>query len=576
MRQHLSPGEHYIEPTAFGNWVRSPGVRETVESILIAVLLALLFRYFEAEAYVIPTGSMAPDLQGQHIDVACPQCDFNYRAGASGDSPRVRRVACPICQFPLTLQTASRRDHRPFSGDRILVNKFAYDFDDPDRWDVIVFKYPNNGKQNFIKRLIGLPNEGILIERGDIYAFDRRNETFDDRAIARKSPKKLKSMLQLVDDTNHIPEALIAVGWPSRWQQWDSTQSESDWRISQELNRFSLEESGKGLKWLRYRHLQPYKSEWENQLGLREAELPRRIKEGIPIGQLITDHYAYNDTPFRDSDTFSDRVGLHWVGDLSVRANVQVQSNEGELVLELVEGKVRFRCSIDVSSGQATFSQLDSGDDQTVQLSAETTHDTSVKGQGSYTIQFANADDKLFLWVDNRFVAGCEYTRTDPVFPTWTSEDAGDAEPVGIGGRNITLEIDRLVVERDIYYTSKNLTKERGMQYDQVPEIEYSGNFTPRVIRSLLRQPTRWNEDDARQMFASRARDESYVFPLEENQLLPMGDNSPQSNDARIWDGARYIDSSYLLGEALFIYWPHAKTSPLPFWPNFGQMKFIR
>ena len=40
-----------------------PGVRETVESIVVAVMLALLFRAYEAEAFVIPTGSMAPTLQ---------------------------------------------------------------------------------------------------------------------------------------------------------------------------------------------------------------------------------------------------------------------------------------------------------------------------------------------------------------------------------------------------------------------------------------------------------------------------------------------------------------------------------
>ena len=40
------------------------GGRETVESIVIAVILAFLFRTFVAEAFVIPTGSMAPHNQG--------------------------------------------------------------------------------------------------------------------------------------------------------------------------------------------------------------------------------------------------------------------------------------------------------------------------------------------------------------------------------------------------------------------------------------------------------------------------------------------------------------------------------
>ena len=57
--------------------------RETIESIAIAVILAFLFRAFVAEAFVIPTGSMAPTLMGQHKDVQCPECGFWYQAGAS-------------------------------------------------------------------------------------------------------------------------------------------------------------------------------------------------------------------------------------------------------------------------------------------------------------------------------------------------------------------------------------------------------------------------------------------------------------------------------------------------------------
>jgi len=49
--------------------VQSHAWRETIESIVIAFVLAFLFRTFEAEAFVIPTGSMAPTLMGRHKDV---------------------------------------------------------------------------------------------------------------------------------------------------------------------------------------------------------------------------------------------------------------------------------------------------------------------------------------------------------------------------------------------------------------------------------------------------------------------------------------------------------------------------
>src|SRR5262245_14660374 len=65
------------EKPADGGW------RETIESIAMAVILALLFRGFVAEAFVIPTGSMAPTLQGRHKDVWCPKCNYQYQTSAS-------------------------------------------------------------------------------------------------------------------------------------------------------------------------------------------------------------------------------------------------------------------------------------------------------------------------------------------------------------------------------------------------------------------------------------------------------------------------------------------------------------
>src|SRR5438045_6499519 len=82
-------------------------VRETVESIVIAFVLAFLFRTFEAEAFVIPTGSMAPTLMGRHKDVYCPKCGYRYQVSASEEESEDRRrptancVAgmCPMCHY---------------------------------------------------------------------------------------------------------------------------------------------------------------------------------------------------------------------------------------------------------------------------------------------------------------------------------------------------------------------------------------------------------------------------------------------------------------------------------------------
>src|SRR3954466_6456804 len=59
------------------------GHRDTVEAIVVAFILALVVRGFEAQAFVIPTGSMAPTLMGRHKEIACPQCGFVYAVNAS-------------------------------------------------------------------------------------------------------------------------------------------------------------------------------------------------------------------------------------------------------------------------------------------------------------------------------------------------------------------------------------------------------------------------------------------------------------------------------------------------------------
>ena len=125
--------------------------REWNETIFIAFFLAILIRGLVVQAFWIPTGSMEPTLLGE-----------------------------------LKVNEAVVR-----SGDRILVNRFAYAFDFsldgrlplgsetkywmklPDRGDIVVFKFPDkdpNAKpKDYIKRVIGLPGDEILIVDGVTY-----------------------------------------------------------------------------------------------------------------------------------------------------------------------------------------------------------------------------------------------------------------------------------------------------------------------------------------------------------------------------------------------------------------------
>ena len=54
------------------------GVRELVECVVFVVVLVLLLKSFVAEAFVIPTGSMATTLLGYQKDITCPECKFEF------------------------------------------------------------------------------------------------------------------------------------------------------------------------------------------------------------------------------------------------------------------------------------------------------------------------------------------------------------------------------------------------------------------------------------------------------------------------------------------------------------------
>lgn len=55
------------------------------------------------------------------------------------------------------------------TGDRVFGNRLAYVFDRPDRFDIIIFRYPDDESQLFIKRIIGLPGETVEIKNGKIF-----------------------------------------------------------------------------------------------------------------------------------------------------------------------------------------------------------------------------------------------------------------------------------------------------------------------------------------------------------------------------------------------------------------------
>ncbi len=89
--------------------------KEWGEPLLIAAVLAILIRTFLFGPYKIPTGSMKPTFM---------------------------------------------------ENDKIFVDKLSYRFHEPERGDIIVFKFPRDKKKDFVKRLAGLPGDTLEIRTG--------------------------------------------------------------------------------------------------------------------------------------------------------------------------------------------------------------------------------------------------------------------------------------------------------------------------------------------------------------------------------------------------------------------------
>jgi signal peptidase I len=157
-------------------------IREYAEAIFIAVILALLIRAFVVQAFKIPSGSMKPTLQ---------------------------------------------------IGDHILVNKFVYGIKvpftekellpigRPARHDIVVFRYPVDPSKDFIKRVVGLPGDSVLIRDKVVYINGQRLEepyaVFSDKRVLPATASPRDNM-----DTVNIPENCLFVMGDNRDESYDS------------------------------------------------------------------------------------------------------------------------------------------------------------------------------------------------------------------------------------------------------------------------------------------------------------------------------------------------------------------
>ncbi|MDR2460292.1 MAG: signal peptidase I [Deltaproteobacteria bacterium] len=176
--------------------------------MLCAVILALLIRSFVVQAFHIPSGSMIPTF---------------------------------------------------LVGDRVLVSKFSYgirnpfnnevifETGQPMRWDVVIFKFPEDPEVDFVKRVVGLPGEEVLIREGLIFIngemvddphghFDMRNGPYRNFGPVKVPENKYFMMGDNRDFSNDsrvwgfVDKSLLrGKAWRLYWS-WDSDRKISFWK----------------------------------------------------------------------------------------------------------------------------------------------------------------------------------------------------------------------------------------------------------------------------------------------------------------------------------------------------------
>ena len=487
---------------------RAEEVANTFEWLITAFILAFVFRAFVMEAFRIPTGSMADTLKGAHFRLRCQQCGYKYERGfrpedyglgedtIPGGSVSPPETRCPSCGNYQPVGGAMP----VANGDRILVLKCIYQFFEPRRWDVIVFKNPPEPQINYIKRLIGLPNEAVQIIDGDVYI---------DGQISRKPPKVQNELWMPVYDNDYQP---INRRMPTynrhRWDQPFRPGRFSKWEIDKASpTLFRLDSPADQINTMAY---------------------------STSIGNDFKATYAY--------DNVREYGYMPFCSDLMVRFYCLANDPQGSIGISLSKYETTYRAKVDFSSGVIVFTKQEKGKEP-VELG-----EISIKhpAMNKFTlVKFVNIDHQLIF----------QYGSTK-----WTHDlgrrmgDAGriraDIPPrVEILGSG-KLTLSHVAIFRDIHYTSAQYAN--GSKYG-------------------------WAIDKP--------------FTLGKDEFFVLGDNSPNSEDGRWWTRPGLankgispyrvgtVPRDYLVGKALFVYWPSGfrpfDKFPFGVIPNIGRMRFI-
>lgn len=548
-------------------------VKDTLISVIIAFTLAFVFRGFVIEAFVIPTGSMAPTLMGSHMKFRGPESGYEWSVNpwqsTPGDSGQYPSPQSNIAvNDPISGERLSYSKVPLFAGDRILVLKYLYALQEPQRFDVVVFKNPTDPSQNYIKRLLGLPNEDLALVDGDVFV----------RPIAQR------------------PAPASVIEGASLWSQpgWTiarkpALQQRATWQVVYDADYAT---PGAGADQTPFAAPAGMREGWNfgGPGGGRSYRFDRATRTELMFDQTKQRFSPQTPGPWRETWSLDDRYPYDQMGtsegmpaqprrfpvsDVRLRAGIEPTGDKGggagesplSVSVVLTARSHEFVCTI--AAGKATLSMRAQGkpsEPAVVLASGEVAPFT--KGKVT-NVDFWHSDQSLQLWVDGRLVAKGTYdwSPADRIRFA-TGKTIEELMRVQQGNPENVLSNGKLYQRADIRWVF-----EGGPFVLHRPAIERDLHYQPTTIAGGL-----------------PALATSPLSPLElaPDQFFCCGDNSPASLDGRLWDRvdpwvyqalptpAGIVPRELMLGRAFFVYWPSIRytAKPVPV-PDFGRMRFI-
>ncbi len=505
-------------------------IKGIAESLTIAFILALVFRTFVAEAFVIPTGSMAPTLLGQHVCLTCPQCGhtfateardyntssqpFSIQGHVPGGNGQPLKAYCPMCHYRMT------HDYRRLSpGDRIFVLKYIYAFSQPKRWDVVVFKNPENPSVNFIKRLVGLPDESLCIVNGNIYTRRFETNSNDNNTpwrIQRKIPRVQKVVWQPIYHSEYV-RLDDSTSWSPPWT------FTGDWKMLDGQRSYAF----------------------TNTNG-RSGQLSFKTSEHI-----ISDYYSYNSSYRRNPgirNIVEDlRIGATFVPRMpslavTLRIDTEAWSFRG-VVRADGTAVIETRKNTDEANKNTWITQCTANEP----IVFIPNHDTR--------IELAHVDSAVQLRVDDKCVAHWQYDdelTSDEL--THRLQIPPMTQPtVTITVNGAPVRLNRINLDRDLYYTQigERATRDVPVHLD-TNEFFCLGDNSPHSSDGR-----RWDSVDPWVLYYTRTVDENGNVSYVQNGVVPR---------------------DLMVGKAFFVYLRRPlrlEEDGYPVIPNFGTLQFI-